>query len=87
MIAANDPAATTLKTTVGDQRYAAIAFSLVAGCRAHKGATLDDTLVGANVGILDLDMWSPRIDAVAILEEFLFDIDSDGIHRMAFQSL
>jgi hypothetical protein len=32
-------------------------------------------------------MRAPRIHPVAVLEQLFFNIDSDRVHRMAFQSL
>src|SRR3990167_798629 len=84
---ADDAAAAALQAAVGDQGHAAVAFGLVAGGRAHVGAGLLGAVVGADLGVLDLDVGPTRVHAVAVLKQFLFDIHGNGAHRKALQSL
>lgn len=87
MLAANDAAAATLQTAISYQSDVAVALHLVAGCRTDEGAAFEHTDIGADIGVLDLDVRSTRIHPVAVLEQLFFNIHSDGVHRMAFQSL
>lgn len=85
---AQDAATATFQATIGNQGDAAIAFFRVAGSRADVGAGFDRAFIATEIRIFDANVRPTHVDAVAVLEQFVFDFDSDGgVHRKALQSL
>src|SRR4030065_2010954 len=83
MLGADHAAGAALQATVGDERHAPVAFLRIAGGRATDGARLGFALQRADIGVANLDVWSPGVHAVTVLKQFFLDAD----HSKALHSL
>ena len=79
MFGTDDPTGAALQTAVRGQDHTTTLVFGVTGRRAGEGAGLRFTIIRADLRIADLDMRPALIDSVAVLKQFLFDLD----HRVA----
>jgi hypothetical protein len=79
MFGTNDPTGAALQTAVRGQDHTTALVFGVTGRRTGESAGLCFTIIGADLRVADPDMRPTFIDPVAVLKQFLFDLD----HRVA----